>query len=132
MVFTGDETELSRDNFSKQITLNFFYIYEIADHCMEFVGSAPGDGVMQMDEFQLLSQKEQIAMLYQQGIYIGKEKAGGATILLYQLDSFYIEITYAIYRRAIQTIKYSDSTSILDPYLDQIPIQYLAAYRPLQ
>jgi len=89
------------------------------------VVNARGDGVMTMDRFQLLSQKEQIAMLYQQGVYIGKKKAGAATMLLYQLESFYIEITYASYRRLIRTIKYSDSTSVLDPYLEQIPIEYL-------
>lgn len=92
---------------------------------MEFVDSAWGDGVMKMDEFQSLSQKEQISILYQQGIYIGKKKAGTFIVLLYQLDSFYIEIAYASYRRSIRTIKYSDNTSILDPYLEQIQIEYL-------
>lgn len=84
-----------------------------------------GTGVMKMYEFQSLSQKEQIMILYQQGIYIGKKKEGVFTVLLYQLDSFYIEITYASYRRSIRTLKCSDSTSVLDPYLEQIPIEYL-------
>jgi len=80
---------------------------------------------MRMHEFQLLSQNEQISILYQEGIYIGKKKVGKNITLLYQLASFYVEITYANYRRAIQNIVYSESTSILDPYLEQIPIEYL-------
>lgn len=79
---------------------------------------------MRMYEFQLLSEDEQIAILYQEGIYIGKKKADKTT-LLYQLASFYIEITYASYRRVIQNIVYSESTSVLDPYLEQISIEYL-------
>jgi hypothetical protein len=84
-----------------------------------------GGGIMRMHEFQLLSQDEQIAILYQEGIYVGKKKAGKITTLLYQLASFYVEIIYASYRRAIQTLIYSESTTVLDPYLEQIPIEYL-------
>ena len=80
---------------------------------------------MRMHEFQLLSRDEQIAILYKEGIYIGKKKTGEIIILLYQFASFYVEITYASYRRAIQNIVYSESTSVLDPYLEQIPIEYL-------
>jgi hypothetical protein len=79
---------------------------------------------MRMHEFQLLSQDEQIAIIYQEGIYIGKKKAD-KIILLYQLASFYVEIAYTSYRRVIQNISYSESTSVLDPYLEQIPIEYL-------
>lgn len=80
---------------------------------------------MKMNEFQLLSQQEQITILYRQGIYIGKKMTGKFTKMLYQLECFYVEIIYSSYRRTIQKIIYSDSTAILDPYLDQIPIEYL-------
>lgn len=80
---------------------------------------------MKMSEFKLLSQQEQITILYQLGVYIGKKKTGGLIRLLFQLNSFYVELIYADYRRAIYKIRYSDSTTILEPYLEQIKVEYL-------
>ena len=79
---------------------------------------------MTMSGFQTLQREEQITVLYQHGVYIGKKKAGGLIRLLFQLDSFYVEITYADYRRSIYKIGYSDSTAILEPYLEQIDVEY--------
>jgi len=82
---------------------------------------------MKLLEFQLLSQDEQIIILYQQGVYIGKKKQGDQTRLLFQLDSFYVEVIYNRYRRSIRNIHISDSISILDPYLEQIKLEYFVA-----
>ena len=79
---------------------------------------------MKLLEFQLLSQDEQIIILYQQGVYIGKKRQGDRTRLLFQLDSFYVEVIYTSYRRSIHRIHISDSTAILEPYLEQIKIEY--------
>lgn len=78
---------------------------------------------MMMLEFQSFSEEEQISILYQQGIYIGKRKAGQFTKLLFQLESFYVEISYTCYRKSIYKIRYSGSTTILDPYLEQIDFE---------
>ena len=80
---------------------------------------------MRMSEYELLSQEEQIRLLYQQGIYIGKRKTGQLIRLLFQLDSFYVEIAYVSYRLSIQRMHYCESTSILEPYLEQIDVEYL-------
>ena len=80
---------------------------------------------MTMLKFQSLPQEEQITILYQQGVYIGKKKAAGLTKLLFQFESFYVEITYTFYRQAIYKMRYSDSTAILEPYLEQIDVEYL-------
>jgi hypothetical protein len=69
--------------------------------------------------------EEQLSLLYQQGIYIGKKKTTQFTRLLFQLESFYVEIAYSTYRRSIHKMRYSDSTSILDPYLEQVQVEYL-------
>ena len=81
---------------------------------------------MTLIEFQLLHTPDQISILYKQGVYIGKRKQGHLTILLYQVESFYIEVVYEMYRRYIAKIKCSDSTDILDPYLEQIEVELLA------
>ena len=79
---------------------------------------------MTMSGFQLLPQEEQIAILYQNGVYVGKKRVAGLIKLLFQLDSFYVELTYTDYRRSICKMHYSDSTTILDPYIGQIDVEY--------
>ena len=80
---------------------------------------------MRMSDFKDLPLEKQLTILYQQGIYIGKSKKGELTRLLFQLEYFYIEITYTLYRSSICKMHYTESTSILDPYLEQIQVEYL-------
>lgn len=82
--------------------------------------------VMTLIEFELLHTPDQISILYKHGVYIGKRKRGHLTILLYQVDSFYIEVVYQMYRRYIAKIKCTESTDVLDPYLEQIDVELLA------
>jgi len=78
-----------------------------------------------MSNFKELLLEEQLAILYQEGIYIGKSKKNEFTRLLFQLEYFYIEITYLSYRMSIHKILYTKSTTILELYLEQIDVEYL-------
>ena len=80
---------------------------------------------MKMSDFKDLKLEKQLSILHRQGIYVGKSKKSPYTRLLFQLESFYIEITYMSYRSSIQKIHYTDSPSILEPYLEQIQVEYL-------
>lgn len=80
---------------------------------------------MTMSEFVLFPQEKQLTILYRQSVYIGKKKGGQFIRLLFQLEGFYVEIVYLSYRRSIYKMRYSDSTAILDPYLEQIEVEYL-------
>lgn len=80
---------------------------------------------MTMLEFKILSQNEQIDLLYQEGTYIGKRKMNDLDRILYQLESFYVEILYQEYRRHIYKINCFTSTAFLDPYLEQIVVENL-------
>src|SRR3569833_1968649 len=87
------------------------------DQSTEFDGMvARRNGAMRMMEFELFSARKQIATLYAQGVYVGKNKTGKFVKLLFQLDSFYVEIVYVTYRSAIYKIRFTDSTTILDEY----------------
>jgi len=79
---------------------------------------------MTLMEFRLLAVADQINILYKEGVYIGKRKQAHLTKLLFQVDSFYVEVAYRIYRRYIAAIKCSRSTSLLDPYLEQIDVEH--------
>ena len=78
--------------------------------------------MIQIDQFRLLSYDEQVDMLYREGIYIGKKRSGDDTILLYQLDSFYVKIFYSKYRERVQSLCVFDSTRYINEYLDHINI----------
>lgn len=80
---------------------------------------------MMLTEFKILSEETQLDLLFQNGVYIGKRKLKGKAILLYQLDSFYAEIFYKKYRVYIEKIRFSATTEILDPYLQQINVAHL-------
>jgi hypothetical protein len=80
---------------------------------------------MTLMEFQVLSVEDQINVLYKDGVYIGKRKQAHLIRLLFQVDSFYVEVAYRMYRRYIAAIRCSGSTSLLDPYLEQIDVEHL-------
>jgi hypothetical protein len=77
---------------------------------------------MTISDFSLLKLTEQLALLYSDGVYLSKRKAGKMTVLLYQLQNVYVEIFYTSYRRVVHHISFSDSVDVLDPYLSSIPI----------
>lgn len=81
---------------------------------------------MTMQEFQVLPREEQVPILYQNGVYIGKKKTDELIRLLFQLESFYVEIIYINYRKFIYKIRCTNSTCILEPYLNQIDVKCLA------
>ena len=81
---------------------------------------------MKLFDFKCLSIPEQVSLLYDQGVYVGKRRNGSEVLLLYQLDSFYVEVRYWSYRRHVKGIRCSAGTAILDPYLEQIEIELLA------
>jgi len=84
---------------------------------------------MNLFQFQLMSQGEQLSLLYREGIYVGKRK-DDLTFLLYQVDTFYVEVAYHKYRCHIAGVRATMSTTILDPYLEQIDIAILAGIKP--
>jgi hypothetical protein len=80
---------------------------------------------MTMYDFQLLPEQQQIEVLYDYGVYIGKRKAETSIILLYQLESFYVEVFYRKYRSHIKRLHCFESNELLDPYLEQIDVENL-------
>jgi hypothetical protein len=75
---------------------------------------------MRLPDFAKLPQTLQLENLRKNGAYIGKRKCEGQSVLLFQYESFYVEIYYRTYRKEVDRIMLSDSLSILDLYWDQI------------
>ena len=80
---------------------------------------------MKMHDFQLLPEQDQIDILYQYGVYVGKRKEAFSVILLYQFESFYVEVFYRKYRSHVNRLHCFESTDLLDPYLEQIDVENL-------
>lgn len=80
---------------------------------------------MTMYEFRILSEQEQLDIIYSMGVYIGKRKAKELVSVLYQVESFYVELFYRKYRYHITHSRCSSSIAIAEPYLDQIDLGQL-------
>jgi hypothetical protein len=80
---------------------------------------------LSLTEFMNLPQELQFTVLHKHGVYVGKRKVEKQTIVLFQLHGFYVEVYYKQYRKIIDHIITSESTDILQPYLDQINIRDL-------
>lgn len=81
--------------------------------------------LISLPEFLTLPEELQFELLHKHGVYIGKQKIGNQTIVLFQLNSFYVEVYYKKYRKIIDRIITTDSTDILVPYLGQINVRDL-------
>lgn len=75
---------------------------------------------MSAAEFSLLPQDLQSDLLYSDGVYIGKRKVLGRICLLFQYETFYVEVVYESYRGQIHSVVCYSSTACLDPYLSQV------------
>jgi len=78
---------------------------------------------LSLTEFMDLPQELQFQVLHKHGVYVGKRKVDNQSVVLFQLHGFYVEVFYKHYRKTIDHIITSDSTDILQPYLDQIHIR---------
>ena len=74
---------------------------------------------MTLSEFERLPANKKVELLYKEGIYIGKHKTGSSIAILYQLDSFYVEIFYRKYRNEIDRLNCFTSPNYIDPYLNE-------------
>jgi methyl coenzyme M reductase subunit C-like uncharacterized protein (methanogenesis marker protein 7) len=80
---------------------------------------------MRLSEFEELAEHAMLEIIKDQGVYIGKIKSKGKTSLLYQVDGFYVELTYVKYRHSIAHIRCFDSTKNIDGYIKQINLEFL-------
>jgi len=83
---------------------------------------------MTLYEFGILDESARVDLVYLEGAYIGKRKDGDCTLVLYQVQSFYVEICYRKYRHHILRIRAFASTFLLDPYLEGMAIENLVGF----
>jgi hypothetical protein len=80
---------------------------------------------MKTAEFIKLTEREKENLLYKSGVYIGKRKTLDHSIILFQLEGFYVEVFYSKYRHQVAYMHISSDPEILDPYLQQLDVEEL-------
>jgi hypothetical protein len=79
-------------------------------------------------DFRLLPVRQQVKALYHNGVFIGKQLANNETVVLYQLEGFYVEIRYRKYRYYIHSISVFTNINKVNPYLKAISLVELIGW----
>ncbi|MEI6948788.1 hypothetical protein V9K67_16475 [Paraflavisolibacter sp. H34] len=80
---------------------------------------------MDLNHFHALSQEGQKETVLKRAVFLSERKTDYFTIMLYQLDGFYIEVFTQKSDHSIVWIKSFTSTESLTPYLSQINLSNL-------
>ena len=79
---------------------------------------------MTLYQFNALDEMEQAEAVWS-GVHLGERQDEEHSILLYQIDSFYVEVYYHREYNVIRRIRSFSSLDQLAPYLSQIDISEL-------
>ena len=73
-------------------------------------------------EFTTLAENEQALLTWFNGTYLAQYFDGTFTIILFQVEGFYVEVYY--HRKNKEVYRYHNFSNVekLDPYLDKIDI----------
>jgi hypothetical protein len=77
---------------------------------------------MTLYDFKLLDLNDQAQATWDNGVLLGYREESVKHMVLYQIDTFYVEIEYHSERNEITAIKSFISDEPLQPYLEKIDI----------
>lgn len=80
---------------------------------------------MTLDEFTLLNETKQAQTLLKKGIFLTERLYKNFSILLYQLDNFYVEVYHNLRFDVMQGMRCFEDDEALQPYLESIDISCL-------
>lgn len=67
-----------------------------------------------------MPERGKMDLLHKEAAYIGKRHLNGQVAILFQLESFYVEVFYREYRTLVDYINTTGSIEVLIPYLNQL------------
>ena len=80
---------------------------------------------MKLSDFILLNEKEKQQAVLHEGVLIGKRKNNTSVVFLFQIEHFYVEARFNVKDKGIEEFRMFDHSTLLQPYLDDIPIDDL-------
>jgi hypothetical protein len=82
---------------------------------------------MTLPEFASIKKEQQIETIKRNGCFLYVRNEGNVDVVLYQLDSFYVEVFFETAPEDKVAIRSFDDTASLDVYLKKINISALQA-----
>lgn len=80
---------------------------------------------MTLDEFAFLNEIRQAQALLERGTFLADRLYKNFSILLYQLDNFYVEVYHNLRFDVMQGMRCFEDDEALQPYLERIDISDL-------
>ncbi len=80
---------------------------------------------MHLKEFKYENKQKKKQLLFEHGVYIASRPDEGFTVLLFQIDAFYVEVYFDREEEEIGYIRAFTSLDFLAPYLKNIDISGL-------
>ena len=84
---------------------------------------------MRMKDFRILQMDEQMGIIEKKGIFLDHRTSGSYSVALFQIDGFYVELSYHIVKLFYKKIRIFEDTALLDPYINTIDITDLCDCR---
>ena len=80
---------------------------------------------MTLYQFNVLTESEKTAIVWNEGNFVGDRIENNFSILLYQVQSFYLEVFYSGKKNKMSRLRSFSSNKQLEPYLGKIDISEL-------
>ena len=80
---------------------------------------------MKLSDFILLSEEEKKMAVLHAGVLIGKRKDIDTVAFLFHVGNYYVETFFNSGNKTIREFRVFNQTTLLQPYLDNIPIDNL-------
>lgn len=80
---------------------------------------------MKLSEFILLNEDEKKMTVLHQGVLVAKRNNFDFMVFLFQLGNYYVEAYCNPQNKAIEEYRVFDNITLLNPYLETIPIDNL-------
>lgn len=80
---------------------------------------------MKLSDFILLTEDEKKMTVLHQGVLVAKRTNYDFMVFLFQMDNYYVETYCNPQNKAIEEYRVFDNITLLNPYLETIPIDSL-------
>jgi hypothetical protein len=82
---------------------------------------------MKLQQFRSASQEVQEKLVKMRGVFLMERKSLGVSVLLFQLDGFYVEVFYNTTTSTVSFIKSFEDMDGIEAYLQRIDIRQVTA-----
>lgn len=81
---------------------------------------------MKLQQFRSASKEVQEKMVKVEGVFLMERKSLGVSVLLFQVDGFYVEVFYNTATNSVSFIKSFEDMDGIEAYLERIDISEVA------